>query len=219
MFIRLENICKVYSGTGYKVDALNNINLDINKGEMLAIMGASGSGKSTLLNIIGCIDHPTSGRYIFREKNMTELKEKEIAKYRNKVFGFVLQDFALIERYSVSKNIRIPMIYSGVGIKEQKKRTIDMLKLLGIEDKKNQLPIRLSGGQRQRVAIARALINDAEIILCDEPTGALDSVTGMEIVSILKKLNEQGKTIIIVTHDEKVAQKCNRVLVLSDGKI
>lgn len=219
MFIRLENICKVYSGTGYKVDALNNINLDINKGEMLAIMGASGSGKSTLLNIIGCIDHPTSGRYIFREKNMTELKEKEIAKYRNKVFGFVLQDFALIERYSVSKNIRIPMIYSGVGIKEQKKRTIEMLKLLGIEDKKNQLPIRLSGGQRQRVAIARALINDAEIILCDEPTGALDSVTGMEIVSILKKLNEQGKTIIIVTHDEKVAQKCNRVLVLSDGKI
>lgn len=219
MFIRLENICKVYSGTGYKVDALNNINLDINKGEMLAIMGASGSGKSTLLNIIGCIDHPTSGRYIFREKNMTELKEKEIAKYRNKVFGFVLQDFALIERYSVSKNIRIPMIYSGVGIKEQKKRTIEMLKLLGIEDKKNQLPIRLSGGQRQRVAISRALINDAEIILCDEPTGALDSVTGMEIVSILKKLNEQGKTIIIVTHDEKVAQKCNRVLVLSDGKI
>lgn len=219
MFIRLENICKVYSGTGYKVDALNNINLDINEGEMLAIMGASGSGKSTLLNIIGCIDHPTSGRYIFREKNMTELKEKEIAKYRNKVFGFVLQDFALIERYSVSKNIRIPMIYSGVGIKEQKKRTIEMLKLLGIEDKKNQLPIRLSGGQRQRVAIARALINDAEIILCDEPTGALDSVTGMEIVSILKKLNEQGKTIIIVTHDEKVAQKCNKVLVLSDGKI
>ncbi len=219
MFIRLENICKVYSGTGYKVDALNNINLDINEGEMLAIMGASGSGKSTLLNIIGCIDHPTSGRYIFREKNMTELKEKEIAKYRNKVFGFVLQDFALIERYSVSKNIRIPMIYSGVGIKEQKKRTIEMLKLLGIEDKKNQLPIRLSGGQRQRVAIARALINDAEIILCDEPTGALDSVTGMEIVSILKQLNEQGKTIIIVTHDEKVAQKCNRVLVLSDGKI
>lgn len=219
MFIRLENICKVYSGTGYKVDALNNINLEINEGEMLAIMGASGSGKSTLLNIIGCIDHPTSGRYIFRKNNMTELKEKEIAKYRNKVFGFVLQDFALIERYSVSKNIRIPMIYSEVGIKEQKKRTIEMLKLLGIEDKKNQLPIRLSGGQRQRVAIARALINDAEIILCDEPTGALDSVTGMEIISILKKLNEQGKTIIIVTHDEKVAQKCNRVLVLSDGKI
>lgn len=122
MFIRLENICKVYSGTGYKVDALNNINLDINKGEMLAIMGASGSGKSTLLNIIGCIDHPTSGRYIFREKNMTELKEKEVAKYRNKVFGFVLQDFALIERYSVSKNIRIPMIYSGVGIKDAEKK-------------------------------------------------------------------------------------------------
>ena len=219
MLLRLEDISKVYQNNGIQVEALKHVDLEIDEGECVAIMGASGSGKSTLLNIMGCMDKATGGEYYINDINIRNYSDKKMAGLRNEVFGFVMQDFGLIERYTVEKNVMLPLYYSKKHKKEKKKRVEEMLDKVGLLEKKQQLAMRLSGGQRQRVAIARALVNDASILLCDEPTGALDQKTGKEIIDIFSAVNRQGKTVILVTHDENVANSCHRVLTISDGEI
>lgn len=217
--INLINIKKFYGKNDSEFCALNGISMTIKKGDMIAIMGTSGSGKSTLLNIIGCLDKSTDGEYILNGKSINDYNNKELALLRNKTFGFVVQYFALIEDYSVYENVVIPLEYTKIRKDEKRKKVSQYLKLLGVENKIDKLPKELSGGQSQRVAIARALINNPEIILADEPTGALDNKTSQEIMSILKTLNENGKTILIVTHDESIANQCNRILKIEDGKL
>ncbi|SES77348.1 ABC transporter ATP-binding protein [[Clostridium] polysaccharolyticum] len=219
MLIRLRNISKVYKGAGFQVNALCDVNLDIPEGEILAIMGTSGSGKSTLLNILGCLDIPTGGSYLLDGKEISDYSEREMAHLRNDVFGFVLQDFALIERYTVAKNVMLPLYYGTVPRRKRTEKVESILKKVGLLEKKNQMALHLSGGQRQRVAIARALVNDSKIILCDEPTGALDKKTGNDIMELFKQMNKEGKTVIIVTHDPVIADMCHRVVDISDGKL
>lgn len=217
--IELKDIRKIYAKSDIKTIALDGINLEIDIGESVAIMGASGSGKSTLLNIVGCLDTLSSGEYIFNGKSISKLNGRELANLRNASFGFVMQYFGLVDEYTVYENIEIPLSYSkkpGINKRRLIKETLDML---GIGDKIRKTPNQLSGGQNQRVAIARALINDPEIILADEPTGALDKKTGQEVMNILKDLNRKGKTLLIVTHDDKIASQCSRIVNISDGKI
>lgn len=215
--VKLVDVSKTYGENDAKVEALKNVSLTIDEGELVAIVGSSGSGKSTLLNIIGCIDRPTEGQYFISEVNTKQCKERELAKYRNKFLGFILQYFGLVNSYTVYENVELPLVYSKS--KNKKKKIIDILKKLGIEDKVNKLPSELSGGQNQRVAIARALVNNPKIILADEPTGALDKRTSQQVMDILLKLNEEGKTIIIVTHDENIAKQCSRTIIIEDGCI
>lgn len=216
--IEMNNIKKKYGKDGGELYALRGINLSVERGEMVAIMGPSGSGKSTLLNIIGLLDVESDGEYKFQNESVNKLSEKQLSSYRNKYIGFVVQNFALIDDYTVFENIEVPLIYSKVNKKKRKESIINTLKKLGIEDKKDKLPKQLSGGQNQRVAIARALVNDPEIILADEPTGALDKENGEEVMNILSKLNKEGKTIIIITHDKDIAKKCKRIIYIEDGK-
>ena len=220
-FLTFKNISKIYGEGDGQVNALNNISFNVNKGEMLAIMGPSGSGKSTLLNILGCLENPTSGDYFIDNKLSNKLKEKELSKLRNQMFGFVVQFFALVEDLNIEKNISIPLEYSKKKYtkKEKKDKIYNLANRLKIKDKLKKYPKDLSGGQCQRAAIARALINDPHIILADEPTGALDKKTGEEVIDILKELSKKGKTVLIVTHDLNVAMKCDRILILEDGKI
>ncbi|WP_017414128.1 ABC transporter ATP-binding protein [Clostridium tunisiense] len=219
--IELSNIKKVYGQGNSAVNALREIDISIEKGEMLSIMGPSGSGKSSLLNIIGLLDDATDGSYKLQGNLISTLSSSDKAELRNTTFGFVVQDFALIEKYTVLQNIEIPFVYlkSKITKKEKNERIHNVLKLLGIEEKKYELAHNLSGGQRQRVSIARAIINNPEIILADEPTGALDSITANEIINILKELNNTGKTVIIITHDKDVASHCNRTINIKDGKV
>lgn len=217
MQIELRNISKTYSKNGIKVNALKDINICIDKGELVAIVGTSGSGKSSLLNIIGCIDKGYEGEYILNGKRIDLYKDEELALCRNKIFGFVLQYYGLLNNETVFDNIKLPLIYAKK--KEKANKVNDMLKKFNIEDKAQCKPTELSGGQCQRVAIARALINEPEIILADEPTGALDKRTSKEVMDILIELNGEGKTIIIVTHDEKIANQCNRIIRIEDGII
>lgn len=215
--IELRNVSKKYSN---ETSALNDISIKIEKGEYVAIMGPSGAGKTTLLNIIGLLDTPTEGSYLLNKENMLVLSDKKKSKKRNEKFGFVVQDFGLISYMTVYKNVRIPLLYSKKSNKKNSKTEVkNILKKLKIEDKIDENVNNLSGGQRQRVAIARALINSPDIILADEPTGALDQKTGIEVMQIFSELNAQGKTIIIVTHDPKVAAMCNRTINVIDGKI
>lgn len=215
----LKDITKIYEGRDYRVEALNGINLEVEKGEMLALMGRSGAGKSTFLNIIGLIDQLTTGEYYINGTEISGFGPKETARLRNKTFGFILQDFALIDQYTVAENIKLPLTYSDIPKKEWRPRISEMLKKLGISDKQKMLPSYISGGQRQRAAIARALVNEPEVILADEPTGALDTATGREIMNIFSDIKNQGKTVIIVTHDDKVAGYCDRILRLEDGRL
>ena len=215
--IELNNISKSFKSC----NVLNNISLNVYEKDMIAIVGKSGSGKSTLLNIMGLFLKPDSGKYFIQEKDADSLKEKETAKLRNSFFGFVVQDFALIDGLSVYQNILIPINY----LKSKKEREISksringILKSLDIYDKKSEPVYNLSGGQKQRAAIARALVNDPKIILADEPTGALDSKNALSIMNIFKELNNAGKTIILVTHDNDVANTCNKIISISDGNI
>lgn len=217
--MKLINVCKSYGSDNTKLDVLKNINFSINEGEMIAIIGASGSGKSTLLNILGCLDSINSGEYLINGQDVNKLKNKNLAMIRNEFFGFVVQYFALIDEYTAFNNIKVPLLYSKKKKSDIKSKIINMMNKLNIEDKKDKYPSQLSGGQNQRVAIARALINDPKIILADEPTGALDTQTRNEVMNLFEDLNKEGKTVIIVTHDEQIAKRCNRIITISDGKI
>ncbi len=217
--IELKNIEKTYEENIEKTKAVDGISLKIAQGEMVAIMGPSGSGKSTLLNILGCLERPTRGQYLLNGNDVIGLKEKQIAQLRNQTFGFVVQDFALIERYSVEKNVMLPLYYTSIDRKQRRDKVNQTLELVHLSEKKHALARNLSGGQRQRVAIARAIINDANIIFCDEPTGALDKKTSGSIMQMFQKLNQMGKTIVIVTHDPEVASQCKRTIFIEDGKI
>lgn len=219
--IKLSSISKTYETNNLKINAIKEINLNIEKGEMVAIMGRSGAGKSTLLNILGLIDKQTNGTYLLNSIDVKNLTEKEMAHCRNELIGFVVQNLALIEEYTVLQNIEIPLIYSRKKLKKEeiKKRVKNTLESVGLKEKLKSYTYNLSGGERQRIAIARAIVNDPDIIVADEPTGSLDSKTARDIMKIFLDLNKKGKTIIIVTHDEQISSYCNRVIYIEDGRI
>ncbi len=219
IIIKLENIKKVYENYGVKTEVLKGINLIIRKGEFVAIVGVSGSGKTTLMNIIGCLDTPTEGKYYLEGKDVSKLDDDQLSEIRNKYIGFVFQNFYLIPYLTALENVIVPTIYAKNPPKNPEKRAKELLKQVNLEDKINYKPNQLSGGQQQRVAIARALINNPEIILADEPTGALDRKTAKEIMSIFKDLHKKGKTIIIVTHDPEIANQAERIIHIEDGRI
>ncbi|QUW27286.1 ABC transporter ATP-binding protein [Bacillus cereus] len=214
--IQLVNVAKGFGKNNFS--ALKDINLTIEKGEMIAIMGPSGSGKSTLLNIIGLIDSPSAGKYFLDGMDTSTLKSN-YHKYRNMEVGFVFQNFSLLDDYTVVENVMLPLVYRRISHKKRMKISKEMLKMVGLERHINKYPYELSGGEQQRTAIARALAQDTKIILADEPTGALDQENGKKIMSILKEINKQGKTVLVVTHDQKVAAYCQRTIRLLDGNI
>jgi len=217
--IRMEELSKIYDAGEIQVAALKAIDLNIHKGEFIAIMGASGSGKSTLMNIIGCLDRPTEGRYYLEGVDVAEKSDNELSAVRNKQIGFVFQSFNLISRTSALKNVELPMVYGRIGSEERKERALELLKNVGLEDRSHHMPNELSGGQKQRVAIARALANKPGIILADEPTGNLDSQSSVEIMEIFCKLNQEGNTVIIVTHEREIAEFTHRIITFKDGHI
>ena len=217
--IKLNTITKVYGTGEAETKALNGINLEIEKGESLAIMGPSGSGKSTLLNILGCIDIPTSGEYYLDNNIVSSLKGQNLAKIRNTKIGFIFQYFALLNEYSIIDNVQIPLNYRKISSREKRKLAIEYLDKVNLTGYTKKRPSQLSGGQQQRVAIARALVGNPDIILADEPTGALDEKNGQDIMNLLMSINASGKTVIIITHDSKIASYCKRKIVIKDGKI
>ncbi|MDI6832980.1 MAG: ABC transporter ATP-binding protein [Bacteroidales bacterium] len=217
--ISLNNIQKTYFIGQVVVNALQGINLKINKNEFVVIMGASGSGKTTLMNIIGCLDTPTSGEYYLNNQLVSGLSDDELAGIRNKEVGFVFQTFYLLPRYNALENVMLPLIYAGVNKNDRIARAEAMLEIVGLKDRMHHKPNELSGGQRQRVAIARALINNPSIILADEPTGNLDSRSSYEIMLLLEKLHNEGNTIVLVTHEPDIALFGHRIVKLRDGKI
>lgn len=217
--IRIEDITKVYKMGDIEVRALDGVSLRINKGEFVCIMGASGSGKSTMMNIVGCLDKPSSGRYFLDSHDVSLLDDNSLADIRNKKVGFVFQTFNLLPRMSALKNVELPLVYSGIPEKKRKLLAKSALEKMGLGDRLNHKPNELSGGQRQRVAIARALVTDPAIILADEPTGNLDSRTGLSIMAIFQKLHREGATIVMVTHELDIAMHAQRIVYLKDGKI
>jgi len=217
MIIKMNGIGKIYDTGKIQVEALKNVDLSIEKGEFVSIMGPSGSGKSTLMNIIGCLDRSTYGSYELDGVNISELEDTELAKIRNKKIGFVFQSFNLLPRITALQNVELPMIYAGVGKKERRARALEALEKVGLEDRKDHKPNELSGGQKQRVAIARALVNNPAIILADEPTGNLDTASGEDIMAVFQSLNREGVTMILVTHEPDIAEHTKRIVKFRDG--
>ncbi|VVB88321.1 putative ABC transporter ATP-binding protein [uncultured archaeon] len=217
--LAMEEVSKSYTLGKLNVPVLHNINLAINEGEFAAIMGPSGSGKSTLMNLIGCLDRPTAGKIMIGDMDTSILPDMELSRIRGKKIGFVFQTFNLISRLTALKNVELPMVYQDISGAQRVKRASELLGMLGLGDRMNHKPAELSGGQRQRVAIARALANEPEILLADEPTGNLDSKTGQEIMQIFNNLHNEGRTILMVTHDQALAQNCDRIIRLKDGRI
>jgi len=217
--ISLKNICRSYRNGEQELQVLKNINLEIGEGEFVAIMGPSGSGKSTLMNTFGMLDTPTSGEYYLEGQEVARLGEKQLAQVRNQQIGFVFQQFFLLSKMDAVQNVELPLIYAGVPAAQRRKLAEEYLSKVELTDRIHHLPSELSGGQKQRVAIARALVNDPSIILADEPTGALDTKTGSQIMELLVELNEEGKTIIMVTHEPEIAAYAKRQIVIRDGVI
>ena len=217
--IETVNVSKNYKIGSNKIKALDNISMTINEGEFASIVGKSGSGKSTLMHIIGLLDTPTLGSVYLRSNEVGNLSETELAKIRNKEIGFVFQSFNLLERATTLDNVILPLIYANISYKTRMQKAKEVLEIVGLKERMQNKSNELSGGQKQRVAIARALVNDPAIILADEPTGNLDTKTGEDIIELFRNLNKMGKTIIIVTHDEELAQVTERKIVISDGKI
>ena len=218
--IRLENIVKkYYIGSENELEVLHGVSLEIREGEMTSIVGESGSGKSTLMNIIGLLDKPTSGNYTLLGTNVETMRDRARSKIRGRRIGFVFQNYNLIPRMSALDNVEVPMMYAHVPPKERRERAQHLLEMVGMADRMTHRPDELSGGQKQRVAIARAMANDPALILCDEPTGALDRETSEEVIQIFHNLHEQGKTLLVITHSEHVAEETSRILTLMDGRI
>jgi putative ABC transport system ATP-binding protein len=217
--IQIEGMTKVYQMGDIQVHALRGVSLDVQPGEYLAIMGASGSGKSTLMNMIGLLDRPTSGSYKIRGKEASQLSKGRLADLRNREIGFVFQQFNLLARVSARRQVELPLFYAGISGRKRREMAMEALSKVGLADRARHRPDELSGGQQQRVAIARALVNRPSLLLADEPTGALDSKTGAEVMALFDELHDQGLTVIMVTHDPLVAQRARRVVTLHDGKV
>ena len=219
MFLEIKGIKKSFGSGESHVDVLKGIDLEIEKGEFCVLLGPSGSGKTTLMNIIGCLDRPTSGTYELAGENVLKLKDRELSDLRLKSIGFVFQSFQLMPRESAVENVALPLSYAGVRKKERRDRATKALERVGLGDRVNFRPTQLSGGQKQRVAIARAMVNHPKILLADEPTGALDSKSGEQIMELFDSLNEEGVTIVMITHDPKIAAKAKRIIRIIDGEI
>lgn len=219
IIINIENVAKTYQMGAETVHALRSVSLQIRKNEYIAIMGPSGSGKSTMMNIVGCLDTPTKGTYLFENENVATMNDNELADIRNRKIGFVFQTFNLLARASTLKNVELPLVYAGVKKEERQQRAFAALESVGLQDRTHHKPNELSGGQRQRVAIARALVTQPSIILADEPTGNLDSKTGVEIMRLFGELWKSGNTVILVTHEEDIARHAHRIVRIRDGMI
>ena len=217
--IELKNIYKIYHMGDEEVRASDGVSLSINRGEFVAIVGKSGSGKSTLMNIIGALDVPTEGEYILGGEDVSEMSDDQLAQIRNKMIGFIFQQYNLLPKLNLLENVELPLLYAGVPVQERRERALKSLAKVGLEEKWKNLPNQLSGGQQQRVSIARALAGDPSLILADEPTGALDSRTSREVLNFLRQLNEEGQTIVMITHDNSIALEAKRVVRIKDGKI
>ena len=217
--IELKDIYKIYSDGDSEIRALDGISLHVNKGEFVCIVGSSGSGKSTCMNIIGCLDIPTRGEYLLNGTDVSTMDENQLAHVRNKELGFIFQQYNLIPKLSVLENVELPLLYRGVKSHERTELAIAALRRVGLADRAHKYPTQLSGGQQQRVSIARALAGDPPVILADEPTGALDSKTGKEVLEFLKQLNAEGTTIVLITHDNSIADRIKRVVRIQDGQI
>lgn len=219
MLIRLQNVSKIYKLDGVQVPALKQVDLSIKKGEIAAIMGPSGSGKSTLMNIIGLLDVPTEGKMFLQDEDVSHMSPDKRAHLRNQTIGFVFQQFNLLQRVSALENVVLPLIYRAGTLRNERKLGLEVLRKVGLEERADHHPNQLSGGQQQRVAIARALINKPEIVLADEPTGNLDTKTGKRIMQLLTELNEEGKTVVIITHEKHIADYAKRMVRIVDGRI
>lgn len=217
--ILIEDMYKVYYMGTNKVYALNGVSLHIKPKEFVAIVGPSGSGKSTLMNMIGCLDTPTSGKYFLEGKEVNKLTENELAEFRNRKIGFIFQSFNLLPKLTAMENVELPLVYMREGSKERHKMAVEALERVGLGDRLHHKPPELSGGQQQRVAIARALVSKPSLILADEPTGALDSKSGIEIMKIMCELHKEGKTIVLITHDNDIAKQAERTIYIHDGKV
>ena len=218
-YFSMRGIDKDYYMAGEAVHVLKKISLDITEGEYLSVLGPSGSGKSTLMNIIGCLDTPTAGQYILRGREVEDMDQKELAQLRNQEIGFIFQNSQLLPRLTALKNVELPLIYAGVPPRERRKRAERMLERVGLEDRMDHLPTQLSGGQQQRVAVARALVGNPSLLLADEPTGALDQKTGAQIMELFRELNDEHRTIIMITHDMNIASHAHRIVRIIDGEI
>ena len=219
VLIEISDVRKIYEMGSTAVNALDGVSLHVQKGEYLAIMGPSGSGKSTLMNIVGCLDTPTEGSYKLKDQEIAKMSDDELARIRNQEIGFVFQTFNLLPRADALHNVELPLIYAGRPAKERRERARSMLEMVGLGDRTHHRPNELSGGQRQRVAVARALVNGPSLVLADEPTGNLDSKTGLEIMALLDDIHKRGNTVILVTHEEEVAARAHRIVRLRDGRI
>ncbi|MBC8464648.1 MAG: ABC transporter ATP-binding protein [Bacteroidetes bacterium] len=217
--IEVQNIARHFRVGSELIKALRTIDLNINKNEFVALMGQSGSGKSTLMNILGCLDTPTDGEYTLNKHKVSELKDNDLAEIRNKEIGFVFQTFNLLPRSTALENVTLPLVYAGIPKEQREKMALSALDKVGLSDRVNHKPNELSGGQRQRVAVARALVNNPSIILADEPTGNLDSATSIEIMALFQEIHKNGNTVIIVTHEEDIAQYTHRIIRLKDGVV
>ncbi|WP_026476529.1 ABC transporter ATP-binding protein [Alkaliphilus transvaalensis] len=217
--IEVNNLIKTYKSGEESFNALDDISLKIDKGEFTAIMGPSGSGKSTLMNVLGCLDRVNSGKYTLNHKDVSNMTDGELATIRNKEIGFVFQAFNLLPRMNILENVELPMTYSGVPFKTRRERAMEALEKVGLKDRVTHRPNEISGGQKQRVAIARAIVNRPNVIMADEPTGNLDSKSSIEIMRIFQQLNDEGATVIMVTHEPEIAQHCKRIVSFRDGKI
>lgn len=217
--IQLKDIYKTYQMGNETVHASDGVSLTIDRGEFVAIVGKSGSGKSTLMNIIGALDIPTEGDYILGGEDVSQMSDNQLAEIRNKMIGFIFQQYNLLPKLNLLENVELPLLYAGVGAQERRERALHSLEKVGLKEKWKNLPNQLSGGQQQRVSIARALAGDPSLILADEPTGALDSRTSREVLDFLKQLNEEGNTIVMITHDSSIALEAKRVVRIHDGKI
>ena len=217
--IELKNISKSYTLGEQELKVLDNINFKVGKGEFVSIIGPSGSGKSTMMNILGLLDVADSGEYLLDNKSIKEANDSILADIRNKKIGFIFQSFNLLPKMNALENVQVPLMYRGINKKESQKRAYEILEKVGLKGREKHMPSQLSGGQQQRVAIARALIGNPEIVLADEPTGALDSKTGNEVMELLQELNKEGQTIILITHDISIANRANRIVKMMDGKL